>query len=78
MGQRIEVTTPAGKVKVNIPKNAKNGQQLRLKDKGIPSKTPGHLYLVLNIVFPAAQTEAEQQAYQNLADTFAEFDPRAS
>lgn len=78
LGQSIEVTTPAGKVKVNIPKNAKNGQQLRLKDKGIPSKTPGHLYLVLNIVFPAAQTEAEQQAYQNLADTFAEFDPRAS
>ncbi|WP_445114775.1 DnaJ C-terminal domain-containing protein [Acinetobacter sp. WZC-1] len=78
LGQPIEVSTPAGKVKVNVPQNARTGQQLRLKDKGIPSKTPGHLYLVLNIVLPAAQTEAEKQAWQNFADSFAGFNPRAS
>lgn len=78
LGQSIEVTTPAGKVKVTVPKNARTGQQLRLKDKGIPSKTPGHLYLVLNVVIPPATTEQEQQAYQAFADAFAQYNPRQS
>ena len=59
-------------------KNAKNGQQLRLKDKGIPNKTAGHLYLIINIVLPPAHSEQEQQAYQQFADAFASFRPRAS
>ncbi|SPL71004.1 DnaJ C-terminal domain-containing protein [Acinetobacter stercoris] len=78
LGHSIEVSTPAGKVKVTVPKNAKTGQQLRLKDKGIPNKTPGHLYLVLNVVYPIAQSETEQQAYQALADAFPHFNPRQS
>ncbi|RZJ20778.1 MULTISPECIES: DnaJ C-terminal domain-containing protein [unclassified Acinetobacter] len=77
LGQSIEISTPAGqKIQVNVPKNAKTGQQLRLKDKGIPSKVPGHLYLVLNIVYPTAHTEHEQQAYQAFSETFATFKPR--
>ena len=77
LGQNIEVLTLAGKkIQVNVPKNTKTGQQLRLKDQGIPSKTPGHLFLVLNIVYPAAQTEQEKQAYQAFAEAFADFKPR--
>ncbi|ENW79266.1 hypothetical protein F908_02740 [Acinetobacter sp. NIPH 284] len=78
LGQSIEVYTPAGQLKVNLPKNAKNGQQLRLKDKGIPNKTAGHLYLIINIVLPPAHSEQEQQAYQQFADAFGSFRPRAS
>lgn len=78
LGQSIEVDTPAGQLKVNLPKNAKNGQQLRLKEKGIPSKTVGHLYLIINIVLPPAHSEQEQQAYQQFAEAFAAFKPRAS
>lgn len=78
LGQGIEVNTPAGQLKVNLPKNAKNGQQLRLKEKGIPNKTAGHLYLIINIVLPPAHSEQEQQAYQQFADAFAAFKPRAS
>ncbi|WP_010111804.1 DnaJ C-terminal domain-containing protein [Acinetobacter sp. P8-3-8] len=77
LGQSIEVSTPAGKVKVTVPKNAKNNQQLRLKDKGIPNKTPGHLYLVINIVYPKAETETQQKAYQDFADAFSHFNPRS-
>jgi len=77
LGQNIEINTPAGKVSVNIPKNAKNNQQLRLKDKGIPNKTPGHLYLVINIVYPKAETEQQQKAYQTFADEFSNFNPRS-
>ncbi|WP_256414251.1 DnaJ C-terminal domain-containing protein [Acinetobacter sp. 5862] len=78
LGQSIEVNTPAGQLKVNLPKNAKNGQQLRLKDKGIPNKTAGHLYLIINIVLPPAHSEQEQQAYQQFAEAFSTFRPRAS
>jgi curved DNA-binding protein len=78
LGQNIEVNTPAGQLKVNLPKNAKNGQQLRLKDKGIPNKTAGHLYLIINIVLPPAHSEQEQQAYQQFAEAFSTFRPRAS
>lgn len=76
LGQSIEIHSPAGKIQVNIPKNAKQNQQLRLKDKGIPSKTAGHLYLVLNIVYPKADTPQEQQAYQNYANAFPNFKAR--
>ncbi|USA46218.1 DnaJ domain-containing protein [Acinetobacter sp. C26M] len=78
IGQSIELNTPAGQLKVNLPKNAKNGQQLRLKDKGIPNKTAGHLYLIINIVLPPVHNEQDQQAYQQFADAFASFRPRAS
>ena len=78
LGQSIEVSTPAGQLKVNLPKQAKNGQQLRLKEKGIPNKHPGHLYLIVNIVLPTAQTEQEQKAYQQFSEAFSSFNPRAS
>lgn len=77
LGQSIEINTPAGTIKVNIPTNAQQQQQLRLKDKGIPAKVPGHLYLILNIVQPQVHNEAEQQAYQNLEKVFANFNPRS-
>ncbi|MFW1676136.1 DnaJ C-terminal domain-containing protein, partial [Acinetobacter baumannii] len=74
LGQGIEVKTPAGTLNVNLPKNAKQGQQLRLNDKGIPNKTPGHLYLILNSLFPPAHSEKENEAYQQLAEAFASFE----
>lgn len=76
LGQSIEIETPAGKIKVNVPQNAKNNQQLRLKDKGIPAKTPGHLYLVINVVYPKATTEQQQKAYQDFSHAFNDFNPR--
>ena len=77
LGQSIEVNTPAGQLKVNLPKHAQNGQQLRLKDKGIPNKIAGHLYLIIRIVLPPAHSEQEQQAYQQFAEAFPSFRPRA-
>lgn len=77
LGQEIEVQTPAGKVNVTLPKNTVYGKQLRLKDKGIPAKVPGHLYLVLNIVYPKAESEIQKNAYQDFAKAFSDFNPRA-
>ncbi|OTG85677.1 DNA-binding protein [Acinetobacter sp. ANC 4558] len=79
LGQSIEISTPSGsKLQVNLPKNSQTGQQLRLKDKGIPNKIPGNLYLILNIVNPPAHTDAEQAAYQAFAEAFTQFKPRQS
>ena len=77
LGQDIEVNTPNGTVKVSIPKNTVYGKQLRLKDKGIPAKVPGHLYLILNIVYPKAETEQQIHAYEHLAQAFSHFNPRS-
>ena len=74
LGQGIEVKHLRD-LYTSIYLKCKKGQ-LRLKDKGIPNKTPGHLYLILNIVFPPAHSEKE--AYQQLAEAFASFEPRSS
>jgi curved DNA-binding protein len=60
---------------MKIPKNSKQGRKLRLKGRGLPATTPGHLYVILNIVYPPAETEAEQQAYKAMATAF-DFNPR--
>ncbi|AMW79983.1 DNA-binding protein [Acinetobacter sp. TGL-Y2] len=78
LGQNIEVMTPAGRINVSIPKNTVYGKQLRLKKKGIPAKIPGHLYLILNIVYPKAETEQHLHAYEDFAKAFSHFNPRSN
>ena len=79
LGQEITVQLPNGKkMSIQLPKNTKYGQQLRLKDQGIPNKTQGHLFLILNIVQPPVQSEQDQQSYQTFADAFQHFNPRQS
>jgi len=52
-GGKIEVETPEKTVTLKVPKNTKNGQKFRLKEKGFPGKNgKGNLYLVANIVLP--------------------------
>ena len=53
-GGKIEVETPEKKVTLKVPKNTKNGQKFRLKDKGFPKSGGGRgdLYLVANIKLP--------------------------
>ena len=72
LGEKINVSTPAGTLGVTIPKNSKSGSNLRLKGKGIPAKQAGDLYLTLNIVNPSINSEAEIQAYEALKQAFAD------
>ncbi|KAA8733760.1 DnaJ domain-containing protein [Acinetobacter qingfengensis] len=77
LGGKVDINTPAGRLQVNLPTNAKNGQQLRLKDKGIPNTSgAGHLYLTMNICLPTVQTDTQKQAFQDLAKQFNDFNPR--
>ncbi len=72
LGEKINVTTPAGTLGVTIPSNSKSGSNLRLKGKGIPAKQAGDLYLTLNIINPEVNTEQAKQAYEQLKQAFAE------
>ena len=71
LGGKIEVNTIAGTLGVTLPAGSRPGQNLRLKGKGIPAKTPGDLYLNINIVLPHAESEADKAAWQQLAAHYA-------
>ena len=73
LGEKINVSTPAGALGVTIPKNSKSGSNLRLKGKGIPAKQAGDLYLTLNIVNPDVSNDASIQAYEQLKQAFADI-----
>ena len=76
LGGKVNVPTPAGAIDVTIPANSNQGTKLRLKGRGIPGKTPGDLYTVLQIVLPPADNEKSKKFYQKMAEEFS-FNPRA-
>ena len=76
LGASIKVPTPAGNVDLKIPPNSASGRKLRLKGRGIPSKQPGDLYVVLKVVLPQADTADARAAYDRLRQSL-DFDPRA-
>ncbi|MEE4217974.1 MAG: DnaJ C-terminal domain-containing protein [Xanthomonadales bacterium] len=76
LGGKVTVPLPSGHVDMNIPANSASGRKLRLKGKGLPGKSPGDLYVVLNVVFPPAHDKTARQIYQEMRDKMS-FDPRA-
>jgi curved DNA-binding protein len=77
LGAQVTVPTPGGgHVDVTVPKGARSGMKLRLKERGLPGKTPGHLYLLLEIALPPADSDAARAAYEQLAKATPSFDPR--
>ena len=76
LGATVKVPTPSGKVDVKIPAGSAHGKKMRLKDKGLPGKTPGHFYVVLQIVLPPADSPEAEKIYQMMAKELA-FNPRA-
>lgn len=74
LGSSIVVPLPGGDIKLKIPANSFHGKKLRLKGKGIPSKSPGNLYVVINIVLPPADNEDAKKVYEQMKDL--NFNPR--
>ncbi len=77
LGATVDVPTPEGTVQLTVPKGSQAGRKLRLKGRGLPGKSPGDLYAVLEVVVPKAESDASRAAYGNLAEAFADFKPRA-
>ncbi len=78
LGTTVAVPTLAGTVEIKIPPNSANGQKLRLKGRGLPSKqTAGDQFVTLELVLPPANNARQQQFYQQMAQFFADFKPRS-
>lgn len=75
LGATIEIPTPSGKVELKIPAGSGAGHRMRLKGRGIPATPAGDLYVVLQIVLPAATSERARQLYQQMAAELP-FNPR--
>jgi curved DNA-binding protein len=76
LGGQVHVPILAAAVEVTIAAGSKQGSKLRLRGNGLPGDPPGDLYLVLDIVWPPASSEAARAAYEQLAKAAA-FNPRA-
>lgn len=76
LGATVQTPTLAGPVELRIPPNAKAGQKMRLKGRGLPGPTPGDQYVVLKIVLPPANTPEARALYEQMQRELA-FDPRA-
>lgn len=78
LGASIEVPTPGGSVKMNIPAGIKSGQSMRLRGKGWPLAKGGHTDQIvkIQIVMPKELSAAERECYEKLAQ-LRSFDPRS-
>lgn len=75
LGAKIKVPMPEGSVDLKIPPNSRQGGKLRLAGRGLPAKSPGDFFVVLQIVLPPAITEHAKAAYQNMQQAL-DFNPR--
>lgn len=76
LGATVDVPLPDGSVQMSVPAGSGQGRKLRLKGKGIPGKTAGDLYVLLQIAVPPPANDAQRQAWAELARQAA-FNPRA-
>ena len=76
-GAAIDVPTLAGKVRLKVPPGARNGQVMRVKERGIQrrNQTPGHLLVHLQLVAPDGHVDEE--VLDALAAAY-QSDPRAA
>jgi len=61
-GGKVSVHTPHKEVTLKIPKNTKNGQKFRLKEKGFKNRKSGqtgNMYLVANVLLPDSDSLPE-------------------
>lgn len=76
LGAKVVMPTPGGRVDLRIPANARSGQKLRLKGKGLPGRPPGDIYATLKIVNPKVSTDEARALFERMAQDMP-FDPRA-
>ena len=78
LGSEAVVQSLDGPIKLRIPASAENGQQLRVRSRGLPkgkSGGRGDFHVVLNIQFPTILLEEERLLWEKLRDT-STFRPR--
>jgi curved DNA-binding protein len=79
LGANLSVPALDGRVNIKIPPGTQNGQKLRVRGRGLPSRSGarGDLIIVARIAVPAKVTEAETKLWEQLARE-SKFNPRIS
>ena len=80
LGSETVVHSLDGPIKLRIPAAAENGQQLRVRGRGLPkgkSGERGDFHVVLNIQIPTVLREEERALWEKLRDT-STFHPRSA
>lgn len=78
LGAEVVVPSLDGPIKLRIPAGAENGQQLRVRGRGLPRGTSGErgdFFVVLQVQLPTAPGNAERALWEKLRDT-SNFRPR--
>jgi len=78
LGAEISVPTLDGTVKLRIPPGSENGQQLRVRSRGLPkgkSGERGDFHAVLSIQIPEKLTDEERSLWEKLRSV-SHFNPR--
>jgi curved DNA-binding protein len=60
---------------MKIPAGSRAGKKMRLKGRGIPGKTTGDFYVVLQISLPDADSEKAKALYEQMKKEL-NFNPR--
>jgi curved DNA-binding protein len=77
LGATISVPTLGGKVDLKLPANSQTGQKLRLKNRGLSSKTQtGNQYVTLAVHVPPAETAEQRKLYETMAKLMP-YNPRS-
>lgn len=77
LGGKVPVPLPTGEIDLTIPANSARGRKLRIRGKGLPGREPGDLYVVLDVVFPPADSDNARRIYQEMKREIP-FNPRAA
>jgi curved DNA-binding protein len=78
LGTEVQLPTLGAPVLLKVPPGTRAGQHLRLSKRGLPKPRGGEgdLFAIVQIVVPAAVSDAERARYRELAE-HSTFNPRA-
>lgn len=69
LGSKVTVPTLEGKISLSIPANSQTDKKMRIKGRGLQSKSGrGDLYVVLKIMLPEKGNDANEKLWQKLAE----------
>ncbi len=80
LGAEVPVRTPTGTVKLRVRPNTQNGQEIRLKGRGLPkrgSSEKGDLVVTAKVVLPKLDDEARDELTR-LLEAHPQPDPRST
>lgn len=73
LGANISVPTLGGLVELKVPANSDTGKRLRLKGRGMPSKTiKGDQLIEIEVSAPSVKNEQQRALYEQMALVFKE------